>query len=102
MQLPDGYIVLLNEYRRTGADSFYQYNVQFDKDSTWKLVQQIQSSKYYSDEHIQTLYDPIWYVENELYKFEARSESTDRKYQIVFNPATGVLEYQEYRESDKL
>lgn len=102
IQLPTGYSVLLDEYQHTGKDFFLQFHIKFDKDSASQMIQQIKSSRYYSGNQTQTLYDSIWYEENDLYKFEARSEDADRKYQIVFNPLTGVLNYLEYSENIKL
>lgn len=100
--MPDGYSVLVDDYQQAGKDFYIQYNIQFDKDSTYQMIRQIKSSKFYSVDHAQTLYDSVWYVENDLYKFEAWDESVDRKYQIVFNPVNGVLNYLEYSEKLKL
>ncbi len=102
IQLPKGFSVLNEQYQNNGQDFFIQYDIKFDRDSTRQMVAQIEASKYYSRQGAQLLYDSVWYTDNRLYRFEAKNETGDTKYQIVFSPATGVLKYLEYSERMKL
>ncbi len=102
IQLPKGYSVLNEQYRNNGQDFFLQYEIRFDQDSARQMVAQIEASKYYSSQGAQLLYDSVWYTDKRLYRFEAKNETGDTKYEIVFNPATGVLNYLEYSERMKL
>lgn len=98
IQLPQGFSVINENYQKSGQDFFFQYDIKFDKDSTLQMVVQIQSSKYYSKQGAQLMYDSVWYVDDNLYKFEARRQDDDKTYHITFNPATGVLNYVEYSQ----
>ena len=100
--LPADYEVLSNSHQQMGKDFFIQYDIQFTPDSTQQMIEQIRSSKFYSKAGAQTLYDSIWYEDQNLYKFDARSETGDKKYAIVFNPSSGFLSYTEYSERMKL
>ncbi|OJU29311.1 MAG: hypothetical protein BGN92_12660 [Sphingobacteriales bacterium 41-5] len=44
----------------------------------------------------------LWYEDQNLYKFEAQNETSCRKYEITFNPETGILIYLEYSDRLKL
>lgn len=102
MKLPDGYSVLKDDRQQLDRDFFVQYDLKFNADSTQQLIREIKSSKYYAAGHAQLLYDSIWYEDESLYKFETRNAAMNRKYEITFNPATGILNYVEYSESMKL
>lgn len=44
----------------------------------------------------------LWYQNQSLYKFKAQNETSGRKYEITFNPETGILIYLEYSDRLKL
>lgn len=102
IQLPKNYTVVADDYQETGKNFYFQYELKFDHDSTMQLEQSIQLSKYYASDHVQMLYDSVWYKDGGLYKFEASDEQGTRKYGITFNPLSGVLNYIEYSSYARL